>query len=314
MSSIGQKTDNNFDSTSFNKGLLWLLLSFFCGAIVFTVSKYILSNMFQTDFFCWWYGSALIYHTLYGILKGSISLENIGKKYLVLFALYIVLDLSGTYCFFLSIKMMDPSIVSFFSQSQIIFTLFFGFLILREVLNKGELGAAIIIISGIVIMTYNSGSVPFIGTLLMLYANITGSINLVIVRKIGCHVGTLTFARIRTISLFTFFLCYNLYSNGKIIVPPVQLLVFIIAGSFFGPFLNVISIYKSLEYITVGKIALYRSIQPLFVMAVAGIFLKTFPGIRALIGGMIMILGSIVLAYFHAVHVIGLKRPLRALR
>ena len=210
--------------------------------------------------------------------------------------------------------MMDPSIVSFLNQSQIIFTLFFGFLILREVLNKGELGAAIIIIIGIFIMTYHSGSVPFRGTLLMLYANVTGSFNMVIVRKIGCHVGTLTFARIRTISLFALFLSYNLYSTGKIVVPPLQLLVFIIAGSFFGPFINVISIYKSLEYITAGKIALYRSIQPLFVMAAAGIFLKTLPGLRESIGGMIIIIGSIVLAYFHAVHVIGLKRPLRALR
>ena len=189
-----------------------------------------------------------------------------------------------------------------------------GFFFLQEVLNKGELGATVIIVIGMLVMTLDSGSAPLVGILLMLYANFTGAMNLVIVRKIGCRVGTLTFARIRTVSLFITFLSYNLYKTGEVITPPIPLLLVIIIGSFFGPFLNVISIYKSLEYIPAGKLALFRSVQPLFVMLAAGFFLKTFPGLRESIGGLIIIFGSVILAYFHMSHVIGLKRPLRALR
>jgi drug/metabolite transporter (DMT)-like permease len=249
-----------------------------------------------------------------GIKKGSIPLESIDKKYYRLLAMYVILDTSGAFSFFLSIKMMDPAIVSFLNQAQIIFTLFLGYILLNEELIKEEIVAAVFIIVGIFIMTFNSASASSMGILLMLYANFTGAVALVTVRKIGSHVGTLTFARIRTISLFVVFFSYNLYKTGKVEILPIPLILTILLGSFFGPFLNVISIYKSLEYIPAGKLALFRSVQPLFVMVAAGIFLKTFPGFRELIGGLIIIFGSVILAYYHINHVIGVKRPLRALR
>ena len=296
------------------RGLLWLLLSFLCGMIFFTTSKYILGFIPLVDFLCWWYGAGLVFHILYGIPAGSISLETIERNHLVLLIIYIVLDVTGTSCSFIAIKMMDPSIVSFLSQSQIIFTLFFGYLILNEVLNKGECIAACVIITGMFIMTYNSGNVPLNGAALMIYANFVGAINLIIVRKIGCHVGTFTFARMRSISLFTVFLGYNLIVTGRLIIPPISLLLLILLGAFFGPFLNVISVYKALETFQAGKLALYRSVQPLFIMAASGIILHIMPGARESLGGIVIIAGSIILAYFHASHVLEWKRPLRTLR
>ena len=266
------------------------------------------------DFFCWWYGSGLIFHTLHGIWQGSIAFKDIERKNLALIAVYVILDVTGTCTVFIAIRMMEPTIVSSLNQSQILFTLLMGFLILKEVLTKAELGAAGIIIAGMFVMTYDSGSAPFTGTVLVLFANFCGSIELIIIRKIGCFVGTYTFARIRTVSLFTVFLLYNLFSAGKVAVLPLPLLSAIIFGSFFGPFLNVIAIYKSLEYITAGKLALFRSIQPVFVMIGTGIFLRTYPGIRESIGGMIIIIGSMILAYFHIRYVLDWKNPLRSLR
>jgi len=296
------------------RGFWWLLFSFFCGMIFFTTAKYALGFIPLVDFVCWWYGAGLVFHTFYGIPTGSISLGSINKNHWLLLLIYVIFDVSGTSFAFIAIKLMDPSIVSFLSQSQIIFTLFFGYIILKEVLNKGECFAAVIIIAGMIVMTYNSGNVPFKGAAMMIYANFVGSINLIIIRKIGPHIGMLTFARIRSISLFTFLIGYNLAVNGKVAVPPLNLLLIIMLGAFFGPFLNVISIYKSLETIPAGKLALYRSIQPLFIMTAAGIFLKILPGQRETIGGLIIMSGSIILAYFHAGHVLGWKRPLRTLR
>ena len=296
------------------RGFWWLLFSFFCGMIFFTTAKYVLGFIPLVDFVCWWYGAGLVFHTIYGIPTGSISLETIKKNHRLLLLVFIIFDVSGTSCAFVAIKLMDPSVVSFLSQSQIIFTLFFGYIILKEVFKKGEYVAASIIIAGLIVMTFNSGNVPFKGAAMMIYANFVGAINLIIIRKIGPHVGTLTFARIRTISLFILLTGYNLAVNGKVAVPPLDLLLIIVFGAFFGPFLNVISIYKSLETIPVGRLALYRSVQPLFIMTATGIFLKILPGPRETIGGLIIMSGSIILAYFHAGHALKWKRPLRTLR
>ena len=156
--------------------------------------------------------------------------------------------------------------------------------------------------------------VPLEGAALMIFANFVGAVNLIIVRKIGCRVGTLTFARVRTLFLFMLFMGYNLFTAGKVGIPPVSIFLIILLGAFFGPFLNVISVYKSLEYIPAGKLALFRSLQPLFVMVTAGIFLKTIPGFRESVGGLIIVAGCIILAYFHMSHVVRVKRPLRTLR
>jgi len=296
------------------KGFLWLLLSYMCGAIFITSSKYVLNYMKIVDFLCLWFGAGLIFHIVYGLLTESISFENVKKKYLLILIIYAVLDISGTTSAFIALKMMDPSIISFFNQSQIVFTILLGFLFINEILNKWELVAAGVILFGMLVMTYNSSTVFLGGVALMIYANFVGSINMIIVRKIGCHVGTLTFARIRTLSLFTLFISYNLFTAGKVAVPTVPVLLIILLGSFFGPFLNVISIYKSLEYIPAGKLALFRSIQPFFVMVAAGIFLKILPGFRESVGGFIVVVGCIILAYFHMRHVLKIKRPIRTTR
>ncbi|MBN1294550.1 MAG: DMT family transporter [Candidatus Latescibacteria bacterium] len=309
-----QATENKRIHKRSYRGFLWLLLSFFCGTIFITSSKYVLGFLPLSDYLCWWYGAGLVYHSVYGLRSGNISLDSISNRHKSFILTYVILDITGTTAAFVALKMMDPSVVSFLNQSQIIFTLILGYIFLNEILIASECIAAGVIITGMILMTYNSGSAMLIGVTLMVYANFVGAINLIIVRKIGCVVGAFTFARMRSISLFAIFMVYNLIKTGSVTVPAPKLLIITFTGAFFGPFLNVISVYKALETIPAGKLALFRSIQPLFIMVASGIFLHTIPGIRESLGGMIIITGSIILAYFHMGHVLGWKDPLRTLR
>jgi len=293
------------------RGFLWLALSFYCGTFFFISTKYILNHLDKVSFFTWWYGIALVFHTVYGLSSEGVVIEKIHRQCWKFLALYVAFDLLGTYTFFYAIKLMDPSISSFLNQSQIIFTLFLGHIFLKEVLIREEVAASLVIIAGVVTMTFKSVYVPPLGAALITLSNLTSASNFIIVRKIGKHLGTLTFARVRTTVLFTVFFTHNMIARGGITVPSPDVLAVLFFGSLFGPFLNVISIYKCLEYIPAGKLALFRSLQPIFVMAAAGAVLKTFPGPRETAGGVIIIAGCVILAYYHAQHVIGLKRPLR---
>ena len=296
------------------KGFGWVSLSFICGTFFFIVSKTLLNSMKPADFFTWWYGLGLTMHLLYGLRSESIKLEDIDRTYLHYFGIYILLDITGTAVFFTAVKMMDPSIASFLNQSQIIMTLLLGFLFLKEALVIGEVLATLVIISGIVIMSFKSPSVPLLGALGIMYSNLCGASNFVIVRKIGGKMGTLTFIRIRTTFMFVIFLGFNLATTRHVEIPDAPTLTLLFLGAFFGPFLNVIALFKSLEYIPAGKLALFRSLQPIFVLIASWAILKTVPGYRESAGGFIIIFGCVLLAYLHAQHVLGIKRPLRAVR
>ena len=77
---------------------------------------------------------------------------------------------------------------------------------------------------------------------------------------------------------------------GSFELLPIKSMILTMSGAFFGPFLTVISSYKALEYMEVGKVALLGSLQPFFVM----IIFRTFPGLRGIVGGMLMVVGNIV--------------------
>jgi len=265
------------------------------------------------NFFTWWYGAGLVYHVGHIVSVQDLGLGGFRRHHWPYIAAYTLLDLTGTTLAFVALRVMDPSVASFLNQSQIVFSIIIGRLFLNEVLEGGEIAAAGVIVAGVVIMTMRSGSAPFLAVGFMIYANITSAANMAIVRKVGCGVGIYTFARIRTLTLFTVFFTVNVIT-APLALPPLIPLTVIIAGAFFGPFLNVIAIYKALEDITAGKLALYRSIQPFFVMMAAAAFLHTFPGIRETVGGIIVIIGCILLAWRHMGHVIGLRTPIRGIR
>ena len=125
-----------FGNKSGLRGFAWLSVSYLCGTVIFITAKYALNHTTPYNFLFWWYGAGLVYHSLYGIASESIALEAIDRKFYLLLSVYFVLDVSATYSFILALKMMDPSIVSFISQSQILFTFFLGYFFLQEVLKK----------------------------------------------------------------------------------------------------------------------------------------------------------------------------------
>ena len=314
MSSPSTGSPVKTDRSTVSLGFFWLGMSYFCGTIFFVVSKHILNQMNHRHFMMWWYFLGLVMHLAYVIFGTQMSFRDMGRDNLRLLGLYAVLDLVGTTLAFLAISMLDPSIVSFFIQMQIIFVLVLGYFFLGESLNRSEFVAAMVIITGVIVMTFKSQSIPPAGLFILLIAIIVHSASYIIIRKIGRTIGIHTFARLRCVTLFTLFLSVNLYVDGEVYVPELPLLLVTIFGAAFGPFLNSISVFKCLEYIPAAKVSLLRSIQPILVLFAGMIFLGSFPGRREVIGGIIIVFGSFLLAWLHARNTINMKWPLRMFR
>jgi len=296
------------------KGFFWLSISYVSDTAFYLFSKVLLSALGRDVFLVWWYFLGLVYHAGYGLLENPVPLAQVMSKNRRLLILYALSDLIATFTMVTAMSIMIPGVVAFINQIQVMFVLFFGFMFLGEKLIQREIWAATVIIAGVALISYESPQVPLAGGLLLLTSNVSSAFTYVIVRKIGSDVGVLTLARIRTTVLFIVFFALNIAHYGRIIVPALPILALAVVGAFFGPFLNTISIFRAIEHIPVGKVALFRSIQPLFVTAAAVVVLGVFPGIRETAGGVVMIVGSALLAYFHAGHMLASRWPMRGIR
>ena len=275
-------------------GLFWIFVSVFSGTMMYIFAKDLLYTQTQANCCYWWFGFAVFFYGVYYTFNwNTFNIADLKRLYIWI-VLFIVLQISSTVLFFAGLRLIDPSISAFLQRSQVFFIIILSMVMLGERFSKGEWISSLIIIAGLVLITFHASEISFVGSLLVLSSTFIGSISIIIVRKIGYHVGSHTFAFIRTITLFLFYLLYASSVPGSFGLLPIKSMISVMAGAFFGPFLTVISSYRALEYMEAGKVALLRSIQPFFVMISAFLIFRTFPGLRGIMGGMLMVVGNIV--------------------
>jgi len=278
----------------FFRGIFWVFVSVFSGTMMYILAKDLLASQTQAGCCYWWFGFALLFYGIYFVFSDdSLQLATI-KRFFPWIALFVALQAANTTLFFAGLKLIDPSTSSFLQRSQVVFTLILGMMILGERFHKGEWISSVIIISGLILITFRVGKLSFIGSMLVLSSTFLGSVCSIIIRKTGCYVGAHTFAFIRTLALLAFYVSYASLVPGSFALPPAETLMRVMIGSFLGPFLTIISSFKALEYMEAGKVALFGTTQPFFVMISTFLIFGTFPGMRGIAGGILMVVGNIV--------------------
>jgi len=279
---------------SFYYGVFWVLISVISGTMMYIFAKDLLNTQTQADCCYWWFGSALLFYSLYFIFSNdSIQLATI-KRYYLWIVLFVILQTANTILFFAGLKLIDPSMSSFLQRSQVVFTVLLGMLILGERFRKEEWIPSLLIVAGLLLITFRIGKLSLYGSMLILGSTFFLSFSAIVIRKIGCHVGALSFALVRTVTLFMFYIFYASAVPGSFSLLPAHTLMRVMLGAFLGPFLTVIASYKALEYMEAGKVALFGSLQPFFIMISALLIFGTMPGIRGIVGGILMVVGNIV--------------------
>ena len=279
---------------SFYYGMFWVFLSVLSGTMMYIIAKDLLYTQTQANCCYWWFGFAMFFYVVYYTFSGKKFNYADSKQHYIWIVLFIVLQISGTMLFFAGLRLIDPSISAFLQRSQVIFIIILSMVMLGERFRKGEWISSFIIIAGLVLITFHTSEIPLIGSTLILSSTFLLSMCIIIVRKINFHNSSHTFAFIRTIALFLFYLFYASSVPGSFGLLPIKSMIYIMSGAFFGPFLTVISSYKALEYMEAGKVALFGSLQPFFIMLSAFFIFGTVPALKGIIGGILMVIGNIV--------------------
>jgi len=115
------------------------------------------------------------------------------------------------------------------------------------------------------------------------------------IKKIVEEDNPLALAHLRAI-IFTLLSGVYLALSG---LPPVignsELSWILLAGAFFGPFLNMVLRYSAVQSIEVSKVALIAAQTPVAALAITFMIDSDVPGVREILGGVIALAGSVVL-------------------
>ena len=282
---------------NFSKGVILAILSSLSGSYLFIFSKKALFTTSTFLFCAYYYLFSSILFSLYFLLTGNIkTFLKESKNNLKIFLTIGIIEFLSIFTLFWAVKLTDPTVVSFFNNTQTLFIIFWGCLFLKEKFNKLEFLGAIIVICGVITITYRAGNPTLFATFLTLTSALLFSITVIITKKFCTSINPTSFAYFR--SLFIFLVSTTLiFIMNKTKTMDISGLKYIFLGSFFGPFLNILFYFKSLKFIEASKTSLLRSSLPLFVLFNSILFLKMHPTLREISGGIVVIVGLIILVF-----------------
>jgi len=272
------------------RGILYTFASAAFLSVTFIASKEALRELPTLGFTPIWFALASAWGIgYYAVQPQKVPWRNL-RPYLGALLLLGLFSSTSNFFLFTSIRLGEPTMVAFFSRSETVFSLLWGVVALRERLTRQQwLGVAMAVV-GAGVMTYRGGSLVWTVLGLALIANFfNATTSYVAKRNIGnVPPAVLGIARtvVLAISLGTLGLLW-----GQLRLPSLRALLWMVGGSFFGPFLSYLLFYKGLRTMDMGQAAIIRATQPLFVAFYSLLlFGRTLGGVQ-FAGGLVILVG-----------------------
>jgi drug/metabolite transporter (DMT)-like permease len=280
------------------KGFTFALLSAFSGAYLFIFSKYVLRFTNPETFCSVYYIFAAAYFLLWLALSGQIRQVRIPAGAVKIVLAIGVLESVSVIALYTAVRMMDPTLVSFFNNSQTIFIILLSAAFLRERFNRMEAVGTVVALAGIFLISYRSAHPVVTGMALTLASAVLFSCTVILVKKALPALPPLVLAFYRGMTIMLILNAYTLLT-GRYEAIDRSLILPVAAGALFGPFLNILFYFYSLKHFDASKTSLVRASQPLFVLLNAALILQTVPSLKEIGGGLIIIAGLYVLVMGH---------------
>lgn len=276
------------------KGILLTLASAAMVSVTFIASKQALKELTPLAFTPIWFGIASLWGLGFHWTQPNRAPLTALRPHLKPLALIGLASSGANYFFFSAIKLGDPTVVSFFSRSETIFSLLWGVLLLKERLTRWQwLGAAVAVV-GAGLMTYRGGTIIFLVLVLALVGNFFNSLTSLIAKKNVKNVPPNVLGVARTIGL-TVIMGSLALATGELTAPSITTLLWMVGGSFFGPFLSFVLYYNGLKWVDMSQASIIRATQPLFVAVYSLALFGSLISPLQLTGGLIILAGVVLM-------------------
>lgn len=281
--------------TKTNRGYFYALIATICGSLVYLFSKAALNEISLPQFGFWWFLTAILWNSLMAAHpRGGFSIKSFTRKdYRTL--LYIgLIEIVATTSFYAAIAVApNPAIPSFLRNLEYLFVTVFGFALLGERFGKVALAGAILTLSGAFIISLRVTSADSFFTAasgLMLLSTSFYAVRTITAKKHIREISPVVLAINRAIFLVLFALVFMIAGRYTFKIP-THAFLYILAGSFVGPFLTSIFQYSALRFIEASRAAIVQSTTGLFVLAGAFLIFGNLPSPIQIFGGLIAMAG-----------------------
>jgi len=271
-------------------GILLALVSAACVSVTFVASKQAMQELSPLAFTPIWFAVASFWGIGFRVLRQGLKLPRGLKPSLGPILLLGILNGIANLLFFTTLNLGDPTLVAFFGRSETIYSILLGAWLLGERLDGYQWLGIVIAMAGAGLMTFKAGPVVWFMLLLLLVSNFFLALSTLVAKKSIIAVQPLILSTSRTI-VVSLMLGLISWTTGQLVWPGPVAWLWIIGGSFFGPFLSYALFYKSLFYLDLSKGVVIRSTQPLFVAGYSFILFSTVIAPQQFMGGVVMLIG-----------------------
>jgi drug/metabolite transporter (DMT)-like permease len=287
------------------KGYFFAILATVSFSNVYIFSKAALNEIHLIQFGFYWYAMGAILNSLWTAYKGNLRILPTlkGSQVRILILLGFLEILTNT-SFFLSIHIIpDPSVTSFLGNLYPVFLTLGAVLLLKERFSLIESAGVLLAFSGAFIISFNRESsmegmfipgtmVVFVNAILAAGTSLVVKVN---VKKLSPELITLN----HNLWLLVF-ATILMFATGQSFVVPSSALINIAIGSFLGPFMGILTIYYSFQYIEASRSSIIQSLKGIVVLVGAYLYFGTMPLPHQLLGGLFTVAGVLVMSLAQA--------------
>ncbi len=278
------------------RGDLWAVVSASATGGGFIAAKAAMESITTLTFnaYMFFIGSVII------LIDASISgklRETLVVTRRQLFFLFIiaVIFCGSTFCLFTAISLSEPATVSFLSRLELIFIILFAMIFLKERINPAESIGLLLVIAGIIVMRYGASVELSKAVALVTGASVLFGAAEVLIKSQIRWINYRTFIFYRGIFMSAIFLIVGLVFDRITWVTDGKLLLILVAAGFFLPYLGRLGYIKAMKYINISRASIINQSQPFFAAAAALAILGTFPPMKEIVGGLLIVAGVITI-------------------
>jgi drug/metabolite transporter (DMT)-like permease len=272
------------------RGIALMFASAATVSVMFIASKQAMQELSPLAFSPVWFAAASAWGLgLYGIQNGAERPAGLTKYWRPLLALGLFNGLANL-LLFSAINLGDPTLVAFFSRSETIYSVLLGALLLHERMRGYQWLGAAIAVAGAGVMTFRGGAVVGLTLLITLASNLLLSLSMLIAKRYIFAMPPLVISTVRTLIMMVMLAAVSA-AFGQLAWPGPITWLWVIGGAFFGPFLSYVLFYHGLRHLELGKGAVIRSTQPLFVALYSLLLFGAVITAQQFVGGLMMLAG-----------------------
>lgn len=206
-----------------------------------------------------------------------------------------VLFCGGTFCLYTAVSLVEPATVSFLSRLELVATIILATIFLGERINLAEFSGLILVVGGLIVMRYDASLALSKAVALVAGGSLlTGGAEVLIKSKIF-WINHRSLILYRNLFMTVIFLVVGTIIGQFTFVTQTRLFPVLIIAGLFLPYLGRLGYLKAMQNINVSRASIITQSQPFFAAIAALLVLGTFPAIKEIIGGLLIVAGVITM-------------------